>query len=137
MTYQAIKNNGNFLISDIEKKIPGKSYTFEVIMAFKKNKNTFRNSNIYLIIGADQWQEIKYWKNPEIIFRKSRVIVLPRPGYKIKKIKTFYDKILISNAPLIGISSTMIRKKIKKGLSIDYLVVPEVLAYIKKNKLYV
>ena len=82
-------------------------------------------------------QEIKHWKNPEIIFNESRVIVLPRPGYKIKKIKPFFDKILISNAPLIDISSTIIREKMKKGLSIDYLVVPEVLAYIKKNKLYI
>ena len=136
MTRQAIKNNKIFLISDIEKNIQGKTYTFEVIRALKKSINNL-HPKIYLIIGADQWQEIKHWKNPEIIFNESRVIVLPRPGYKIKKIKPFFDKILISNAPLIDISSTIIREKMKKGLSIDYLVVPEVLAYIKKNKLYI
>lgn len=137
MTRKAIKNNRNFLISDIEKHIQGKTYTFEVIKAIKQSHTIFRNSNIYLIIGADQWQEIKHWKYPEIIFRESKVIVLPRPGYKITKIKPFYDKILISNAPLIDISSTLVREMVRKKLNINYLVVPEVLDYIKKHNLYV
>lgn len=137
MTRRATKDNKKFFVSDIEKNIRGKTYTFEVIGALKKFYKKFNGVEIYLIIGADQWQEIEHWKHPEIIFRESKVIVLPRPGYNIIKTKLFIEKILFSNAPFIGISSTMIREMVKKQMYINYLVTPEVLAYIKKNRLYV
>ncbi|MCX7994507.1 MAG: nicotinate-nucleotide adenylyltransferase [candidate division WOR-3 bacterium] len=133
MTRIAIKKNENFLISDVERKIRGKSYTFRVLKVLKK---IYRDGEFYLIIGADQWNEIDNWKYPELIFKEARVIVLPRPHYRIKKIKPFYNKILISKAPLVDISSTLIRARIKNGLSIEYLVVPEVANYIRRNKLY-
>ncbi|MGQ9465359.1 MAG: nicotinate (nicotinamide) nucleotide adenylyltransferase [bacterium] len=137
MTRGAIKGNKKFFVSDIEKNIRGKTYTFEVIRALKKSYKKFGKVAIYLIIGADQWQEIEHWKHPEIILRESKIIVLPRPGYSLKKNKPFIEEILFSNAPFIGISSTMIREMVKKRMCISYLVTPEVLAYIKKNRLYV
>lgn len=137
MTRRATKDNKKFFVSDIEKNIRGKTYTFEVIRALKKFYKKFNGAEIYLIIGADQWQQIEHWQHPEIIFRESKVIVLPRPGYNIIKTKLFIEKILFSNAPFIGISSTMIREMVKKQMYINYLVTPEVLAYIKKNRLYV
>ncbi|MEO0185158.1 MAG: nicotinate-nucleotide adenylyltransferase [candidate division WOR-3 bacterium] len=136
MTKRAIQNNRNFSISDIEKRIKGTTYTFEVIRALRKSDRSLSQAIFYLIIGADQWQEILHWKNPRIIFNESKIIVLSRPGYEIKKFRPFYDKILISTAPLLDISSTMIRKRIMNRKSIDYLVVPEVLRYIRKNKMY-
>ncbi len=149
MTQLAIKSNRDFIISDIEKQIKGKTYTVEVIKKFKEiinsvhlppfrkgRRNKSKERKLYLIIGADQWQEIRHWKNPETIFSETKVIVLPRPGHKITKIRPFYNKILVSNAPLINISSTMIRTRIKNGLCIEYFVNPEVLEYIKKNRLY-
>ncbi|MEO0094711.1 MAG: nicotinate-nucleotide adenylyltransferase [candidate division WOR-3 bacterium] len=132
----AIKGNKRFFISDIEKKIKGRSYTFKVIKALRKSNKIYQKANLYLIIGADQWNEIKHWKNPEIIFNETKVIVLPRPNFEIKKIRPFYDKILLSSAPLIDVSSTLIRERIKKGLRIEYLTVPRVIEYIEKNKLY-
>ncbi|MGB9720595.1 MAG: nicotinate-nucleotide adenylyltransferase [bacterium] len=136
MTRIAIQSNRKFSISDIEKKIKGTTYTFEVIKALRKSDSNFSNANFYLIIGADQWQEIKHWKNPKVIFNESKVIVLSRPGYKIRKIRPFYDKIMISTAPLLDISSTMIRKRILNKQNINYLVVPEVIRYINKNRMY-
>ncbi len=136
MTEIAIRSNKRFFISDIEKKIKGRSYTYKVIKTLKKSDRIYQQAKIYLIIGADQWNEIRHWKKPAVIFNEANVIVLPRPNFEIKKIRPFYDKILLSNAPLIDISSTLIRKRRKKGLRVEYLTVPQVLKYIKKNKLY-
>ena len=132
MTELAIKNNRRFSISDIEKNIPGKTYTIEVI---KKIKHRI-NSNIYLIIGRDQWEEIRTWKTPEELFKSCRIIVMPRPNGTIKKVGKFSKKILFSNSPLIAISSTMIRKRINQGKDIKYLVPTSVYNYIKRKKLY-
>jgi len=136
MTEIAIKGNKRFSISDIEKRIKGRSYTYKVIKALKKSDKIYQQANLYLIIGADQWNEIRHWKKPELIFNETKVIVLPRPNFEIKKIRPYYDKILMSNAPLIDISSTLLRERIKRGLGIKYLTVPGVVEYIKKNKFY-
>ena len=132
MTQLAIKNNRRFSVSDIEKDIPGKTYTIEVIKKFKSRIN----SSMYLIIGRDQWEEIRTWKTPEEIFKWCRIIVMPRPNGTTKKAGRFSKKILISKSPLISISSTMIRKRVKYGKDIRYLVPEAVCNYIKRRRLY-
>jgi nicotinate-nucleotide adenylyltransferase len=128
----AIKNNKKFFVSNIEKKIPGKTYTIDVIKAFKQNYK----GEFFLIIGSDQWQEIETWKLPAELLHECTVIVVPRPGYPVTKRGRFSKKILISQAPLIDISSTAIRKRIKKKCDITYLVPHAVLTYIRTKKLY-
>ncbi len=136
MTRIAIAKNKGFSISNIEKHIRGKTYTYKVIRAIRKQQS-YSDANFYLIVGADQWQEIEHWKRPDVIVKEAQIVVVPRYGYKIEKTIPYYDKILVSKAPFVEVSSTMIREKMKKGFSIDYLVVPDVLQYIKEKHLYV
>lgn len=136
MAKLAIKENKKFLISDIERRIRGKSFTIEVLRKLKKSDKELRAARVYFIIGADQWEEIEHWHKPEEIFKECRIIVVKRPGYKLKRIKPYYNNILISNSPLIEISSTTIRKRAECGLNIRYFVVPRVFNYIKRFKLY-
>ena len=132
MTELAIRNNPKFSISDIEKKISGKTYTVEVVKTLKHQIRSI----IYLIIGCDQWEEIGTWKTPEELFKWCKVVVMPRPHCSIKKINRFSKQILISHSPLIDISSSLIRKRVKHNCSIQYLVPNEVYKYIKRKRLY-
>ncbi len=132
MTELAIMGNQKFSISDIEKEIPGKTYTIGVL----KNLKQQIKGMVYLIIGCDQWEEINAWKSPKELFKCCKIIVMPRPRYSIRKVGRFCKKILISHAPLIDISSTNIRKKVKHNCSIQYLVPNEVSKYIKRKRLY-
>lgn len=132
MTELAIMGNQKFSISDIEKEIPGKTYTVEVLKNFKQQIKGM----IYLIIGCDQWEEINTWKTPEELFKCCKIIVMPRLRHSIRKTERFSNKVLISHAPLIDISSTNIRKNVKHNYSIQYLVPNEVYKYIKRKKLY-
>jgi nicotinate-nucleotide adenylyltransferase len=124
--------NQKFSISDIEKEIPGKTYTVEVLKNFKQQIKGI----IYLIIGCDQWEEINTWKTPEELFKYCKIIVMPRARHSIRKTERFSNKVLISHAPLIDISSTNIRKNVKHNYSIQYLVPNEVYKYIKRKNLY-
>ncbi len=132
MTELAIMGNQKFSISDIEKEIPGKTYTIGVL----KNLKQQIKGMIYLIIGCDQWEEINTWKTPEELFKCCKIIVMPRSRHSIRKVGRLCKKILISHAPLIDISSTEIRKKVKHNCSIQYLVPNEVSKYIKRKRLY-
>ncbi len=132
MTARAIKNNKNFGVSDIEKRISGKTYTIDVIRQLKKtNRGT-----LHLIMGSDQWSEIKTWRAPHALLRECTIIVVPRTGYRISKSNHPRRAILISSAPRIDISSTLIRKRVRGRRSIQYLVTPAVYTYIKEHKLY-
>jgi len=132
MTKLAIMGNEKFFITNVERKMSGKTYTIEVI---KKLKKKFKGE-FYLVIGSDQWQEIETWKNPKRLFDECKVIVVPRPHYKIKKSSRFLKKILVGHSPLIDISSTLIRKYIKRKFNVQYLVPPAVYKYITRKGLY-
>jgi nicotinate-nucleotide adenylyltransferase len=132
MAKLAIKHNARFSVSDIEKKMKGKTYTIDVVRTLQQELK----GQLNLVIGADQWAEINTWKTPDEIIKICRIIVIPRPGYRIRVTERFTDKVIVSKAPLLDISSTMIRRRVKKGLDITYYVLPDVHAYIQRKKLY-
>lgn len=132
MTELAIRTNKNLTISNVEHIMMGKTYTIEVIKELKKKLQ----AKLYLIIGGDQWLEIRTWKDPQGLLCLCKVIVVPRPHYDITEIHYRSKKILVSHSPLIDISSTQIRKRVKKNLSIQYLVPQAVYTYINRKKLY-
>jgi nicotinate-nucleotide adenylyltransferase len=132
MTRLAIKGNGKFSVSDIESSIKGKTYTVEVIKALRCRMQ----AHFYLIIGADQWNDIGTWRSPEEIFHECRIVVVPRPGYRKNRTMFGGKRLLVSTAPLMDISSTVIRDRLRRKKPVDYHVPPNVLSYIKKHKLY-
>ena len=132
MVELAIEGNTNFLLSRIEEQMSGKTFTIEVV---KRLKQEIRRQ-LYLIIGADQWLEIKTWRSPEKLIRECQIVVVPRPGYELNKGILRRKKVLTSHTPLIDISSTRIRKMVKQGANIRYLVPGSVLRYIWRQRLY-
>lgn len=132
MTQLAIADNDCFAVSDIEREIQDKTYTIDMVRALQQKAE----DEYYLIIGSDQWLEIETWKDPEGLFRECRIVVMRRLNYDISKESRFFDRILISTAPLIDISSTTIRARIRKGSSVRYLIAPSVAEYIATHNLY-
>lgn len=112
------------IISDIEKRIGGISYTINTISAIMKEMG---NPKIYLIAGSDIIKEKDKWKDLEKLSQLVDFIYLPRGRYpeNLNKIIKFP-----------AISSSMIRQRIKKGISLDGIVPYKVLEYIKKFNLY-
>jgi nicotinate-nucleotide adenylyltransferase len=133
MTRLAIRENPFFEISDIEMKRKGKSYSIETVREMKK---LYPKNEIFFIIGADALLELPLWKTPEKLLQECKFIVVPRPGYPLKEIPQRGSVILFSKFPLLGISSTEIRERIRKGKSIRYLTPLPVVEYIKTHRLY-
>ncbi len=127
-----IKGNRNFELSTIEKGMKGKTYTIEVVRRLKREIK----GKMYLIIGADQWLEIKTWRSPQQLIRECQLIIVPRPGYRLNKNALLKKRLLVSHTPLIDISSTRLREIVKKGSDIQYLVPQSVYKYIRHKKLY-
>ncbi len=127
----AIQDNPKFEVSDIEIKREGISYSYDTVTALKKK---FKNDKLFFIIGSDAYNSLPKWKNFKKLITEIEFIVAIRPGSKIKKIPQIKFQLL--NIPEIAISSSYIRKRVKKGRSIRYLVPDRVWQYICEYKLY-
>jgi nicotinate-nucleotide adenylyltransferase len=131
MTCMAIKDNSKFLISPIE--MYKTKYSYQTIAHYSK---TFPNDNLFFIIGSDSLLNLHKWKKGLKLLDLCKFIVVPRPGFDIKKINFPKNKILALDNFNIGISSTNIRKNVSSNKSIKYLAPSQVEYYILEKYLY-
>jgi nicotinate-nucleotide adenylyltransferase len=133
----AFERNKYFEVSDIEiNNSNSKSYTIDTLI---KLNEIYKSDSVkfYLILGLDSVIDFPKWKTPEKLFEFAEIVVLNRPGSKICDVQREYaEKILLIDAPLMDISSTLIREYVKNNKSIKSLVLPEIEEYIKQNNLY-
>ncbi|MCM8781279.1 MAG: nicotinate-nucleotide adenylyltransferase [Candidatus Omnitrophica bacterium] len=130
MVKLAIRKNRKFLVSDIEIKRDGRSYTIDTIKELKK---IYPKDELYFIIGSDLVNYLGEWKDLEEITKLVKFIVATRPGYPLEKIPTYISTIAIR---AVDISGFEIRKNIRENKSFRYLVPESVYRYIIKKKLY-
>lgn len=133
----AIENIPLFELSDIEKQRSGKSYTIDTLRALKKQ---YPEDQLIFIMGTDQFAELSTWKEPDKLFQLARIIVMRRPHYELikhpKKVFTKDKSVTFLDVIQIDIASAEIRRRIKKNLSVRYMLPDKVLHYIIRNKLY-
>jgi nicotinate-nucleotide adenylyltransferase len=129
----ALEKNRNFSASDIEIAREGKSYTIDTINTLM---GIYPGSQLYLIIGLDNLMDFSDWKSPNDIISKVELVVMNRPGYDVEVKNEFKRYATIVKVPGIDISSSDIRRRVKMGRSIRYLVPFEIEQYILKKSLY-
>ena len=127
MVRLALLSNPDFLISDYEIKKGGKSFTFETVTYIKSQ---YPDDKLFLILGDEAYSEMGHWKNPEIIAANCDFAVVTRDNKGIPK-NAHYIKM-----NPVNVSSTEIRKRLRKGKSCSTMLDSHVLSYIEKNNLY-
>jgi len=126
----AIEGNPRFEASRIEIESQQKSYSIETLRKFKEQSP---GTEFFFITGSDSLKELFSWKEIDEIFRLSRFIVATRPGFPVQQVPKEVELVVISE---IEVSSSEIRKRLKEGRSIRYLVPDVVREYIDRNGLY-
>ncbi len=129
----ALSGNPNFVASDIELRRKGVSYTVDTLRRLSLQKP---KRKLYLILGADNLKFLPGWKEPEEIFKLAQVVFVPRPGLELSRANSWVKKGVLLEAPLVEISSSQIRKRIKEGKTIAYWVPEMVRKYIERHNLY-
>jgi nicotinate-nucleotide adenylyltransferase len=137
----AISSNPHFKVSSIELERPGPSYSVDTVSALKDELGA--GVELYFIVGFDAFAELPIWKEPSRLLDLCHVVGLRRPGYAEldwgsleQAIPGVSSRVTVVDVPQIDISSTQIRERVAKGLSIRYLVPEAVEGYISKNRLY-
>jgi len=160
MVKKAISSNPSFAASDIESRIKGKSFTIHTLEALRK---TLASSRMFFLMGSDAFLDLCNWYMPLDILALTEVVVAIRPPHGINTIsKSLYldekikaelnhmgkkkkltcplpfkkGVITFVRTSLLDISATEIRRRIRKGMSIKYLLPQVVESYIILNKLF-
>jgi nicotinate-nucleotide adenylyltransferase len=160
MTRLACVKNRMFDVLDIECRSTEKSYTVNTV---EKLLDIYGRADLYLVLGIDAFLDLPNWWKPEKLVSLSNFAIVSRPASRFTdllsspylkvrdnylkkldsrvlkshavKLKTRKELVMLNITPL-GISSTEIRKCIRQGLSIKYMLPEEVESYIISNKLY-
>ena len=128
----AIGNNKKLKASKIEFELPRPSFTIHTL-AYLKEK--FPNEEFALILGSDNLESFKKWKNYEMILEEHQLYVYPRPMHDGGELKN-HRHVKFIEAPLMELSSTFIRKSIKEGKDIQYMLPAAVYDYIDEMNFY-
>jgi nicotinate-nucleotide adenylyltransferase len=117
----AVQDDPGFIVSDIEMIRNGFSFTIDTI---REMKTAFQgNADISFIVGMDNLYDIDTWKDAQDIIRECRILVAKRVCDTCKEIPQWLrENIELVNVPIIEISSSDIRRRIREGRSIRYLV---------------
>jgi len=135
MTVLAANNNQFFEVSKMELNRPGPSYSIDTVKEFLNKYNY--EVKIFFITGADAFLEIDSWFKSEELIKSCQFVAATRPGYDLNKLDPKFKQIIkIMEIPAFSISSTDIRRRIKEGRNIKYLVPYEVEKYIYGKGLY-
>ena len=156
MTRLATADNPGFEVLDLELRRAGPSYTVDTL-----NELTDRHpgTRLWFLIGTDAIAELDQWYQSERLFELANFAVAERPGSRPADVDALLEELparlarrfrrgdaglvhdcgnelrVIPFTPL-GISSTDIRKRVREGRSIRYLVPDGVAEYIRKHHLY-
>lgn len=118
------------------------THTYETV---EKIKSQYQDKELFLLIGADNLEDFKNWKNQRSIMENCSLLVVNRNNSSIDEIiesneilTEFKDKIIEAPIEEIEISSTEVRNRIASGEleGLENLVDKEVIDYIVENKLY-
>ena len=119
----AIKELPYCLASNIEFTMKRPSYTY---LTLRKLRETYPHYTFSIIMGEDNLNSLEKWKNHEEIIQNHAIYVYPRAGSSQKK---EIKNVFYIDLPLLNISSSQIRERLKEGKSIEELV-PENIAEI-------
>ena len=136
---RAVAGDPRFEVSAIEVDRPGASYTVDTLEALHSREP---DSDLFLIVGGDVAAGLPLWHEPERVLSLARLAVAKRRGTA----RTAIDQALAGLAggeraeffrmPRIGVSSTMIRRRVRARQPITYLVPDAVASYIEEHRLY-
>jgi nicotinate-nucleotide adenylyltransferase len=135
----AVDGDARFEASAIEVLRPGPSYTVDTLLELQ---STVPESELYLIVGGDIAVGLPSWHEGERVLSLARLAVAKRRGTSRDSVGSVLagmrggERARFFRMPRIGISSTMIRRRVRAGQPISYLVPSAVERYIEAHGLY-
>ncbi len=127
----AIEHNDQLKVTDIEFGLPKPSYTVDTL-AYMGEK--YPQHQFHLVMGSDNLTHLHKWKNADILKANYPIIVYPRPAHPVEEHPDI--QLTVVEAPLLNISSTFIRQRIKAEKNINFYLPESVAQYVDEMGFY-
>ncbi len=134
MTVIATAPDPRFSVSRIEVDRPGQTFTIDTVRELRDERGP--GAEFFFIIGADALNGLRTWREPEELLAMVHFIGLTRGEHQLAPDSLGRDQVSLLEMPLLEISSTSCRARIRAGMPISYLVPDGVVQYISKRGLY-
>jgi nicotinate-nucleotide adenylyltransferase len=134
LVYRATHEYPKLRPSDIEFGLPTPNYTINSLIHLEEK---YTDKKFVLLMGEDNLVSFPKWKNYELILKRYALYVYPRKTESaLPKQFENHPKIKLIEAPKIELSSSAIRKAIKKGENIRPLIPIESWKYMDEMNFY-
>jgi nicotinate-nucleotide adenylyltransferase len=128
----AIENYPSYRSCDVEFRMPKPSYTIDTLVRLTEKHPQHKFA---LIMGSDNLEQFHKWKNSEAIIANYHRYIYPRPETPPHLLEHIPNATVV-HAPLMDISSTMIRRAIADGKDLPFFLYDKVYQYIKDMHFY-
>jgi nicotinate-nucleotide adenylyltransferase len=139
MVELALADDERFETSRIELDREGPSYTTDTL---EQVRGEWADAELFLILGGDQAAALGSWHEPGRVLEQATVVVFERVnwgrnaiGIKIGRLPGA-RRVRYLDMPLIQVSSSSIRRRVRENQPIRYLVPDKVASYIETKELY-
>lgn len=126
MARRAVKDMEGIEVSDFEFHLPRPSYTWDTLQALDK---AFPERTFALIIGSDNWAVFDRWAHSGDLLRDYSIIIYPRTDYPVGG--KLPANVRLLQAPLFTVSSTDIRRRVRRREDISGLVPASILDEVR------
>jgi nicotinate-nucleotide adenylyltransferase len=143
MIEMAIAGHEPFELATLEIDRTGPSYTVDTLEQLGRDDP---ECELFFLIGSDSLADLSTWREPKRIAELATLVVVTRPDAPLPDFSDLVPllgtagvetvKRHVVEMPLIGISSTDLRRRVHQGRSIRYLLPRAVECYIKEQGLY-
>jgi nicotinate-nucleotide adenylyltransferase len=139
MVELAVADDERFEASRIELEREGPSYTSDTLEQLASDSP---KDELFLILGGDQAASLSTWHEPEKVLERATVAVFERVSWGRNAIQIKIgrlpgaERVRYLDMPLIQVSSSAVRRRVREGAPIRYLVHDKVASYIETKELY-
>ncbi len=140
----ALTDQSGFRIDPLEAERAGPSYTADTLDELHRRHPAHE---WYLLMGSDSLPDLPQWHEPHRIIHRAILVVMERPGWPVVTADELAELLKLSDAttlrvqkvdvPLIDLASRDIRRRVRHGTSIRFMVPAVVEEYVCEQKLYV
>jgi nicotinate-nucleotide adenylyltransferase len=139
MSRLAARGHQRVLVSDLELRRPGPSYTVDTLEALARSR---AGDELFLVLGWDAARDLGSWREPRRVLELARLVVVTRPGWTRPSAADLIaagidpDRTVLCDAQTPDIEGTHIRQLLESGGDLDGLLDPAVERYIRSHNLY-
>lgn len=137
----AVDDNPNIEASNVEFDLPQPSYTIHTLVSLSEK---YPEYDFTIIMGEDNLNTLHKWKNYEQILNNYAILVYPRVesdenlsvNTESRSPLLDLENVTMIDAPLMKLSASFIRRSIKEGKDVRYLLTEKVVKYIDEMNFY-